>query len=450
MMRSSKLILSLTLALFGLTALSHAQKGVEDGSRYGHGEDSIRCVRNLTLYREALKQRDYDRALPMWKIPFDECPRASKNIYLDGVRIYRRILDNAPDEISAQHALDTLMLIYDRRIEYYNDKGNVRGRQGVDLLRYGRNDLKNIEQAYHYLQESIELEGMDVSEAAVGSFFSTSIVLFQNGVFEPNRVIEDYLMVSELLNELLAKEKNPRKVQIIEDLKGSVNDNFVNDGPGECETLVNYFKDQADTKKEDAEFLEMLTSLLRNRDCTESDLFYLASKNLHRLSPTAESALNLAIMEFSAGEYQNAIDFYQQAINLETDENKKADYYFGMAAGYSKLDSKVKSRELALKAASIRPSWGEPYILIGQLYADSKNICGNITLPNAIYWVAVDMFKKAKTIDPAVEEKANKLILSYSNYFPNKEEAFFQNVTEGNSYSVGCWINETTTARFNN
>ncbi len=450
MKRSSNLILVVTVVMFGTFGSLSAQKGVEDGSKYGHGDDSIRCVRNLTLYREAIKQRDYDRALPMWKIPFDECPASSKNIYLDGVRLYRDILDKAADDITRKNSLDTLMLIYDRRIEYFKDKGNVRGRQGVDLLRYGRSDIGNIEKAYGYLRESIDLEKDDVSEAAVGSYFSASIVLFQNGVFTADKVIEDYLMVSELLDHLISIEKNPRKVKVLEDLKLSVDENFVNDGPGDCQTLISFFEEQLEPKKDDVNFLRMLTSLLRNRDCTNSELFYLASKYLHNLSPTAESALNLAIMEFTDGKYQGAIDYYQQAINLETTEDKKADYYFGMAAGYSKLDSKSKSRELALKAASIRPSWGEPYILIGQLYADSKNECGSITLPNAIYWVAVDMFKKAKSIDPSVEEKANKLILSYSNYFPNKEEAFFQNVTEGNNFSVGCWINETTIARFNN
>ena len=35
------------IALFTLTGI--AQKGVEDGSRYGHGEDSITCIKNLSL-----------------------------------------------------------------------------------------------------------------------------------------------------------------------------------------------------------------------------------------------------------------------------------------------------------------------------------------------------------------------------------------------------------------
>lgn len=434
------------IIITGLSSVN-GQKGVEDGSKYGHGEDSISCVRNYSIYREYSRQREYNTAYIYWKIPFSECPLINKNIYLDGVKIFRARIQEATTPEQEKNGLDTLMLIYDQRIQYFGDKGNVRGRQGVDLLRFGRDNLDYIKQAYGYLKESIELRKLRTSDAVLGSYFSTSIVLFQNSEIEASTVIEDYILISENIDAQLQKKSTDKGLQ---QLKISINDNFINEGPGDCETLVSYFEKEIDSKQEDIDFLRMLTNLLRNRDCTKSDLFYNASKILHQLAPTAESALNLAIMDFKKGEYKGSSDFYQEAINLETDEDKKADYYFGMAACNNEMKNRQKARELALKAVSVRPNWGEPYILIGQLYADSKSTCSSISLPNSVYWVAVDMFLKAKTLDTSVEEKANKLIIAYSKYFPNEEEAFFQNVTEGNSYSIGCWINETTKARFNN
>ena len=58
------------------------------------------------------------------------------------------------------------------------------------------------------------------------------------------------------------------------------------------------------------------------------------------------------------------------------------------------------------------------------------------------------MFRKAKSVDPSLAEEANKLIDTYSQYYPKKEDAFFHNVTEGSSYTVGGWINRTTKVRF--
>ena len=87
-------------------------------------------------------------------------------------------------------------------------------------------------------------------------------------------------------------------------------------------------------------------------------------------------------------------------------------------------------------------------MFIGQLYLESSSECADIALPKAIYWVAVDKFVKAKQVDPSLADKADKNISTYSTYFPNKEEAFFHGVKEGDKFKVECWINETTTARF--
>lgn len=446
-MNSSILIKFLFLGLFITTSLfSQGQMGVEDGSKYGHGDDSIRCIRNLSLYREYIRHKDFDIAYPYWQITFDECPKASKNIYLDGVKIFKFMLAKVEIPERKIELLDSLMLIYERRMKYYGGKGNVRGRQGVDLLKYGRDNLDNVKEAYSYLKESIELRKEKTSNPVLVSFVSTAIILYQNNELEANKTIEDYFLASGLIDKKITAKPSDKKLK---DIKLAIDENFVKNGPGNCETLISYFDKELQSKKDNIEFLRMLTSLLRNRDCTKSDLFYSASKNLHSLSPSSESALNIAILAFGSEKYQEAIGYYQQAIKLETEEDKKADYYFGLAACYFELNAKVKARTYAYKANGIRSDWGEPLLLIGQLYASSKKDCSSVSLPGSIYWIAVDMFNKAKKIDASVQEKANKLILSYSNYFPNKEEAFFQNVTEGEKYTISCWINETTIARFN-
>jgi hypothetical protein len=67
-MNSIVLLKSLFFSAFiGVSIISVGQTGAEDGSRYGHGEDSIRCVRNLSLYREFVRNRDYDMAYPYWQ-----------------------------------------------------------------------------------------------------------------------------------------------------------------------------------------------------------------------------------------------------------------------------------------------------------------------------------------------------------------------------------------------
>ena len=101
-----------------------------------------------------------------------------------------------------------------------------------------------------------------------------------------------------------------------------------------------------------------------------------------------------------------------------------------------------------MKAANLKSDWGEPFLILGDIYVASANSCGNNNLERgAVYWVAVDMFKKAKSVDDILSSKANKRISTYSKYFPSKEDCFFDNLSSGDNYKVGCWIDKSTKVR---
>ena len=55
--------------------------------------------------------------------------------------------------------------------------------------------------------------------------------------------------------------------------------------------------------------------------------------------------------------------------------------------------------------------------------------------------------EKAKQVDSSVANEANALIRDYSRYFPSMDKIFFNSLQEGDTYTVGCWINRTTKIR---
>ncbi len=426
----------------------YSQRGIDDGSQFGHGEDSIRCLRNISLYREYARQNLYKDALPYWRMAFAECPKASKNIYIDGVKIYKYYISKEKDENIKSALVDTLMLIYDQRIEYYNDRCNVRGRQGVDLLRYRRlDDIEYMEKGYKYLMESMDLCKNKTSEAVLATLVSASISLCQYEKISGEQVFEDYLKSIDILNSKLKKDTGD--IAII-NLKEDLTDNFTAKLICSCDVLIPVFSERMEKDPDNIENLKTTTAVLKKSNCTDSDLFFKASKKLHESLPSAESAENIAVMAFIKDKYHEAIKYYNHAIKLENDSLKKAGYYLGLAKSNYKLKNPQKAKELALKAINLNKNWGEPYLLIGQLYAESKDelVAAEECLPKAAYWVAVDKFIEAKKVDPSVESEANKLISTYSVYFPGIEDAFFCGVNNGDTYKIGSWINETTVARF--
>ncbi|MEE9463700.1 MAG: hypothetical protein V3V53_17820, partial [Bacteroidales bacterium] len=224
-----------------ITLTSMAQKGVEDGSRYGHGEDSIRCIKNLSLYREYVKHGNYDMGLGFWRIVFEECPKATKYIYIDGAKMFNKFIADEKDPDRKAILMDSLRIIYDQRIKYYKQRGSVLGRKAVDILRHPeyRTNPDIQEEAYAYLQESISILKNKSSVAVVATFMTTSFALFQNERFTDLQVIENYALASEILDYHL--EQKPGNKTILQ-VKEATDYNFNTSGAPTCGSLVSYFQ----------------------------------------------------------------------------------------------------------------------------------------------------------------------------------------------------------------
>lgn len=88
-------------------------------------------------------------------------------------------------------------------------------------------------------------------------------------------------------------------------------------------------------------------------------------------------------------------------------------------------------------------------MLIGKLYASSGPLCGpgRGWDSQIVTWPAIDTWRKAKRIDPAVAPEANKLINRYAQYMPDTEAIFIRGLAEGQDFKVPCWIQRSTKIR---
>jgi tetratricopeptide (TPR) repeat protein len=423
----------------------HAQKGVEDGSKYGHGEDSINCLKNLALYRDRVKTSNYEEAIGFWRVVYKECPQSSQYIYIDGAKMYNDMIMAEKDPGRKEALIDTLMMIYDQRMEFFDQKGNILGRKAVDLLRYKMDDIDAVGRAYGYLQESLDLLKEKSSVPVVAAFMNSTFTLFAAGKITDMKVIENYSLTSDLLDFLTAEnpsDEDARKV------RENIDQNFIACGAPTCQSLISYFKPMYEGKKTSTAFLKKVVSFMSTLKCDEAPLYIQACEDLYRKEPSAGAAFNLAKMFVTRENYNKAAGYYKEAIEKETNPVNKAEYYYQLGwITYAKMDDPQTACKFAKTAIELRPDWGEPYILLGDAYVAGKNCFTDEFEKNTIYWAAVDKFIQAKSLDPTVSEKATERIKTFSMYFPDVETMFFYGLKDGDPYTVGCWINEKTTVR---
>lgn len=440
---ATKFLLSILILTGSISAFG--QKGVDDGSKFGKGEDSIRCVRNLSLYVEYYRQKSYDDALPYWRIIFAECPTANFNMYIHGVNMYELLAEKADNEERKFAYLDTMMLIYDQRIKYFKQEGKVLGRKGIDWLSMRKSTVEDIKVGYDYIKQSVDMQKNKSENAVLALFMAASENLFKAGELSQDIMIQNYATASQIAEYKISIKPESANFQR---LKESLDQIFSRSGAATCEALIKLFQPKYDQNPEDKELLTKIIIFLAGTDCKDSDLYFHASTSLHKIDPSAKSSYFLAEMNVNRANYEKASVLYKQAIELETESKDKARYYMKLGdITYNKLGDNSLSRTYAREAAELDPESGHPYLLIGAIYAGSEPCGDDDIAKKALYWIAVDKFVKAKQIDNELADMANKSINAYSQHFPGTETIFFHGLKAGDSYTVGCWINETTIIR---
>lgn len=436
---------------------AYAQKGVDTGTQFGSGEDSVRCIQNISLFIPYAKAGNYKDAYEFWKIVYDECPASTKDVYLYGVRIIDWQIQNEKDPAKKEALIDDLMALYDKRIKYFgNDrrygKDWILARKAQDYIRL-KGEKADPQQIYAWTQEAIDEYKENTDALAISLFMYSSM---QKMLKDPNfkeQYIQDYLRATALFDTQLKAAQaanNEKEINQLTTLKAAVDNGFAQSGAADCETLQNMYAPKVAENMGNIQFLKETIALLRRVRCQEIEVYFAASEAVHKVEPTVESAIGCAKQAVKKKDYNQAIAYFEEAINLETDPVAKGDYYYTIALLLFEGNNYSKARQYALKSLEFNPSNGSPYILIGNMYAaTAKSIYpGDPVLARTVYYAAVDKFEKAKAVDPSVADDANKLISAYRAHFPSTEEIFMHpDIEKGKTITIGGWIGETTRVR---
>ncbi len=434
----NQFILSALLILHMVPAISQSGNGSDFATR----EDSINCGKNLSAYRTFFNLKLYDDAFPTWLKAFNDCPASSERMYLDGVVMYRSFIEAASDGPVREGRIDTLMLIYDRRMEYFGDEGNVLGRKGRDLLNYRGGEIEEVQKAYEMFKRSIDLEGRESQEAVMLLLISSGIALNKAQIIDDNQVIEDYLKVVEILDPLEARSSRWART------RATIDEVMLREEILSCDALNRYYEPLLEQQRDDKAFLKKVITLYDAAGCDNTEIYVSASENLFRIDPGPESAHNLAMMFITRNDLERAIFYLKEAVLGENiDSDTRAEWFFKLALVSNASNDYCAAIVYAREAIAYNDQYGKAYILLGDAFIASRESLGDDFQQRTAFWAAADMYSKAGQVDPSSAEEANQKLNDYAGQYPNNEDVFFRDIKEGDQYKVGGCINENTTVR---
>ena len=420
-------------------------------SAFAQTED---CNKNSSISHEAVRAGNFKDAYLPWKEVLKACPTLKFYTFNDGIKILSAFLNEIKDRNSADYKkyFDELMEVYDLRMQYTPNfqhlkgtptVGDTKGSKAISYIAYAPN--VDVNQAYAWLKESIEAEKEGSKSPILHYFLDMSLNKLKADPNHKEQFIQDYLTDSEYVDAAIAAENDPAKKQALQQVKDNLVAMFINSGTADCESLQGIYGPKVEANQTDSAYLKKAISVMKMMKCTESEAYFQASYYMYKINPTADAATGCGYMAYKKGDFDTAIKYFDEALSLESDSEKKAQLCYIVAASLFNSKKLSQARSYLQKAIGFKENFGDAYILLAQLYASSPNWNDESALNKCTYFVVIDKLQRAKAVDPSVADKANELISTYARYTPKAEDLFMLGIKAGDRVTIGGRIGESTT-----
>lgn len=427
------------------------------------------CRVTLSLFNESAKVKNFSDAYPKYKDLLKNCSDYHILIYKRGEKMLEGMIDVAETEVRKQELIQEFINNQMMRLENFpNDTKEGAMLADVAMIKY-KHEIGTLEERLKAFEDVAEADKDNFSSpVAIYAYFRTANDLNDTGERDIQFLFDKYDEVIELIeiqeNDKAAEaqpliekkqsqqELTSRESRILKNseiylrnytkIKGSVNSLL--GSKADCDNLIPLYNKEFDEKKSDVSWLRNANARLSAKDCTEDPLFFKVSEALHKKEPSANSAYSLGQLAEAEGNRAKALEYFNEAAELETSKSKKSRIYYRIANNYKDRGNYSQARSYYRRALDSKPSLGIAYLKIADMYAKSANDCGKTVFEKrAVYWLAADYATRAGIVDPSISSNADATAESYKARAPQKSD-IFQEEAAGRKISFSnCWIRES-------
>lgn len=450
---------ALAFFFFVICLQLYAQEELSPCPKFKDAPDEDEAETNYVLYRDLLKKNEWDKAFVYWRKVYREAPAADgrrNTVYTDGVRFYEHLISQSLDDTVRLNAyIDTIFLLYDEASYCYPRDEYYKVRKGYDLY-YKYKHRAGKAEVFQLFNEALNPDDLSTTEMVFNHLAILLEELHKEGQIDDATARQS---IDRLLPALEHALRNCRgrqcerlesveyivsqKIQYFESVKGFF----------PCSYFMEKHYPEFESNPEDFNVVRNAYTRIKfaggcTVDTPEFQELESTYKKLAKAEFDTPGIIKCPPPSFTM--HLDTLKKFEEAFQTEPDSAKKASYALAIAKIHNvHLRNYPRSREWALQAAAFRPGWGEPLIFIGRLYASSGPLCGAGRDWSAVRVVlpAIDMWEKAKAMDPSAAPEADEWVGRYRQYLPTREMVNAQGLQVGDSYFVDCWIQETTTIR---
>lgn len=424
-------------------------------------------LQSLSIFSEYVKSKNYDSAYTPWMELRQRNPRFNKAIFVYGERILNHKIKNSTGDEQIAYINDMLKL-WSERAEIFpsvTPKGTYLAK--ASQLKYDNRKALGLskDQLFASFNEAYSTDAKTFTNPkSLYTYFSLVVDMYDAGKIPAQELFNMYDEISEKVenevknytnkrNAFLDEEGEPKALtrkdasklksynsylKAYDKISSSIDTKLGT--RANCENLIPLYTRDFETFKNDGLWLQRAMNRMYAKGCNDDSLFVRIVEQKNALEPNADTAFYLGILKEKAGQTSEALNYYNQAVALETDNFAKSKILYKIATNFKKKGQYSQARNYYMKSLKFNPSLGKAYLAIASMYAKSANNCGTDNFSKrAVYWLAANEAAKAGRVDPNMKKNAAKSIANYKAKAPQKSE-IFSSGRAGQTINVGCWI----------
>jgi len=429
-------------------------------------------INSLSIFSEYVKAKNYDAAYEPWMELRERNPKFNSAIFVYGERILKHMIKNSSADKKVDYINDLVKLWNEKRINFpsktplgdvlakaaqlqydYMSELNITKSEVYDMFNSAfitdSKTFNNPKNLYTYFGLIVDLYDQDLKSAEelftkydeISEKVEKEIKNYTNKVneFLPDEISESDVELSPKDKKRVSSYNSFLKAydQISKGMEKKVGDR------ANCDNLIVLYDRSYEENKDNGIWLQRALNRLFNKECMDSELFVKILQQKNMLDPNASTSYYLGIIKAKEGKSSEALEYYNQAIELENDAYEKAKILFRIATQFKKDGLFSRARSYYIQALRFNPSMGRCYLAIAQMYASSAKNCGSDNFTQrAVYWLASNEALKGSRVDSKLRKLANQSSRNYLAKAPQKSE-IFSSGREGEIIKIGCWIGRT-------
>lgn len=394
-----------------------------------------------TLFDDNYRAGNYEAAKPHLDKLVEKFPKLSTSLYINAIKVWDETFENSKDEAVQSKAADKVMHYYDMRFaNFQGQEEEVIDRKAIDAFKYYYKDAEKTQMLLDVFKRAYELKGVNAYYPLGRYYMQLAVLAFarDNVTISKEEILEIYEQCTKHIDHEIAQAKAGNKsTKRYDQIKEFVDKKLADLKLIDCDFIIEKLVPEFEANPNDAELANKIFVFAYDGGCTDTDWFVKAAESYFANSPQYGVGYLLGVKFGADKEYEKSKEYFIKAAELTEDNTDKGKALKQVAATERINGNYVEARKYALEAAEIDPTLkSEMYELIGDMVMASTQCDKQVSQVDdrARYIAAFEYYAAAGNSTKMAQAKAQ---------FPTISDIFTENKKEGDSMTVGCWIQKS-------